>query len=421
MPENISSAPPQGKSPRDPRLDFFRGLAMLIILVAHIQRNPWGNWIPARFGPSDAAEMFVFCSGYAAAIAFGATFVKAGFWMGVRRIALRCWQVYWAHLGLFFVVAAISVVAYDWYSGAEGARDYIAGLNLGPFFDDPGPQLVGLFTLTYVPNYFDILPMYIVILMMVPLVMALQRVHVNAAIGFCLALYAAAWVFNLSFPAEPWSDRRWFFNPLCWQLLFFTGFMLARGWIKPPPVKPWLLVAAAAYVLLMIPLSRWQIYTQVPVLHTIHDALWMRWHDQGGIFKTNHHPLRYLHIMALAYLAVWLIKGREQALYNWPWRVVIKVGQQALATFLTSMALAWILTIVLDQLGRAPLTVALVNLFGLGTIVAVAYMVAWYKSEPWRRTMPKAAPGRAVPPAAEAARVQRRAGGGAAAQELPLT
>lgn len=392
MTVNVSQPPAPGKSPRDPRLDFFRGLAMLIIMIAHIQRNSWGSWIPARFGPSDAAEMFVFCSGYAAAIAFGATFVRVGFWMGVRRIALRCWQVYWAHLGLFFFVAAISAVAYNTFSGEPDSRNYITGLNLGPFFDDPASQLVGLFTLTYVPNYFDILPMYIVILMMVPIIVALHRIHLYAAIGFCVGLYVLTWVFDLEFPAEPWSERPWFFNPLAWQLLFFTGFMLARGWIQPPPFTPRLLIAAAVFVLVMIPLSRWQIYTQVPVLHAIHDWLWLRWQDQAGLFKTNQHPLRYLHILALAYLAVWLVQGREQWLYAWPWRVVIKVGQQALATFLTSMALAWILTIALDQLGRDALTVALVNLFGLGTIIAVAYLVGWYKSEPWRRQRPSASP-----------------------------
>jgi hypothetical protein len=226
---------------------------------------------------------------------------------------------------------------------------------------------------------------------MVPIVMALQRVHLYAAIGFCVGLYAAAWILDLNFPAEPWSDRRWFFNPLCWQLLFFTSFMIARGWIKPPPFTPRLLAAAALFVLVMIPVSRWQIYMQVPVLEAVSDWLRMRWHEQEGIFKTNHHPLRYLHILALAYLGVWLVQGREQALLTWPWRIVVKVGQQALATFLTSMALAWILTIALDQLGREPLTVAAANIVGLATVVAVAYVVGWYKSEPWRRPRPQAA------------------------------
>src|SRR3546814_19245199 len=48
---------------RSPRRDFFRGVAMLIIFVAHVPDNPWAGFIPARFGWSDATEMFVFCSG----------------------------------------------------------------------------------------------------------------------------------------------------------------------------------------------------------------------------------------------------------------------------------------------------------------------------------------------------------------------
>jgi len=46
---------------RDPRLDVFRGLAMFIILIAHVPGNFLALWIPARFGFSDATEIFVFC------------------------------------------------------------------------------------------------------------------------------------------------------------------------------------------------------------------------------------------------------------------------------------------------------------------------------------------------------------------------
>ena len=89
-----TSAPaPGAHSPRDPRLDFFRGVAMLIIFVAHVPNNAWAEFIPARFGWSDATEMFVFCSGFAAAIAFGGTFVKAGFGFGTLRIGHRVWQI----------------------------------------------------------------------------------------------------------------------------------------------------------------------------------------------------------------------------------------------------------------------------------------------------------------------------------------
>ena len=60
---------------------------MAIILVAHVPGNPVTEFIPARFGPSDAAEMFVFCSGFASAIAFGGTFRRAGFALGTPLLA----------------------------------------------------------------------------------------------------------------------------------------------------------------------------------------------------------------------------------------------------------------------------------------------------------------------------------------------
>ena len=93
-----TSPAPTLRKPRDVRVDFFRGAALLIIFVAHVPGNWLGNWIPARFGMSDAAHMFVFISGYAAAIAFGGTFVRHGFVAGTARIAMRCLQLYGAHI-----------------------------------------------------------------------------------------------------------------------------------------------------------------------------------------------------------------------------------------------------------------------------------------------------------------------------------
>ena len=89
------------KRRRDLRLDFFRGIAMLIIFIAHVPGNLWTRYIPARFGPSDATEMFVFCSGFASAIAFGGVFLRSGFAVGVLRVLFRSWQIYWAHIALF--------------------------------------------------------------------------------------------------------------------------------------------------------------------------------------------------------------------------------------------------------------------------------------------------------------------------------
>ena len=67
---------------RDPRVDFFRGAAFIIILIAHIPSNWVAQWIPARFGFSDATEIFVFCSGMASAIAFVLLTLPTGLLVG---------------------------------------------------------------------------------------------------------------------------------------------------------------------------------------------------------------------------------------------------------------------------------------------------------------------------------------------------
>jgi hypothetical protein len=368
-------------SGRDPRLDVFRGLAMAIILVAHVPGNPVTEFIPARFGPSDAAEMFVFCSGFASAIAFGGTFRRAGFALGTLRIAHRCWQIYWSHLALFVIVATLCVVG----SGLPGAVDYIHALWLQHFFAEPRQGLLHLVTFTYVPHYFDILPMYMVVLAMVPAVMALARLGPAVPLVACITLYLAQLALGWDLPAEWWSDRPWFFDPFAWQLLFVAGFAFASGWLPAPPPRRWLHWLAAAFVLLLVPVSWRPLWTGVTWLAQANQAL-APWAD-----KTHFGPLRLLHFLALAYLALAVV-------HRWPWllatpgaRALATVGQQALPVFLWSMCFAQVLGMALDQAGRGPLNVLAANLLGLLSLLAVARLARLVKSQPWQHH-PFAAP-----------------------------
>jgi len=129
-----TSAKPLPANParvRDLRLDFFRGIAMFIILFAHTPGNFLTSWIPARWGFSDATEIFVFCSGMASAIAFGATFDRVGMWLGSARVVFRIWQVYWAHVGLFFATAAMLAFLTDL---EITTRNYWGQMNLWMLF-----------------------------------------------------------------------------------------------------------------------------------------------------------------------------------------------------------------------------------------------------------------------------------------------
>ena len=383
---------------RDPRLDFYRGIAMFIILVAHIPGNRWTGWIPARFGFSDATEIFVFCSGMASAIAFGGTFARRGWIMGTARTAYRIWQVYWAHICLFFFVAMM-MAALDTYGDFE--KSYVNSLNLGHFFKDPETQIVGLFTLTYVPNYFDILPMYLVVLALMPVLIALAGVDLRLAAAASVALWLAANFGLLPLRAEPWSDRQWFFNPFGWQLLFFTGFAFMRGWLPAPPVSRLLVWVCAGFLVLSAPFGSWKVLTWLAHWDSNAAAAiretWPHFADLRN--KTEFGLLRYVHFLSLAYLA-WVAAGENgdrlkpsgDGLFARIWQVVLrlvtKVGQQSLAVFVFSMALARVLGVVLDMTGRAVPVVALVNLTGFAIIICVAYTAGWFKTQPWRGSRP---------------------------------
>ncbi|MDZ4134570.1 MAG: OpgC domain-containing protein, partial [Paracoccaceae bacterium] len=351
-------------SGRDPRLDVFRGLAMFIILIAHTPGNFFALWIPARFGFSDATEIFVFCSGMASAIAFGRAFDNRGWLIGTARVAHRCWQVYWAHIALFLTIAMMMAL-FDQWQFLD--KSFVGSLNLKPFFNNTQSQLTGLMTLTYVPTYFDILPMYLVVLAMMPLVMALASVHLGLVAGFVGVVWLGANMGRFALPAEPWSAREWFFNPFGWQLIFFTGFAFMRGWLPKPPVSRALLLLAGGLVLATVPFAYFRILNAVPELRDA--ARSIRFLTE----KTDFGLLRYVHFLAVAYLA-WAaagVGGRRlrpggPGLFARAGRRIVarieRVGQQSLAVFIFSMVAAQILGAVMDVFGRGTGFVILINL-----------------------------------------------------------
>lgn len=393
---------PSAPRVRDLRLDFFRGIAMFIILMAHTPGNFLTSWIPARWGFSDATEIFVFCSGMASAIAFGRGYDTVGWRLATVRVGFRVWQVYWAHVGLFFATLALTVALTD--SGL-GVRNYWGQLNLWPIFVESelweNPNiLLSFMTLRYVPNYFDILPMYMIVLLLMPIIMALAKVNKWLVAAFILGVWTLAQrslleqlglsQFYIGFPAEPWSDRPWFFNPFGWQLIFFTGFAFMRGWLPMPPVNKGLILFAAFLVLANIPLSN------IGVREFGFDwAKDIRILIKPLIDKSSFGVLRYVHFLALAYLC-WVAAGdkgnnllpRGKTALASVWAkclaIILKVGQQSLAVFVVSMFTARIMGFVMDIIGRATVTVLLVNLAGAAILMATAYGAGWFKSQPWK-------------------------------------
>ncbi len=348
----------------------------MVIFVAHMPMNPLSLFTPGRFGFSDSAEIFVFCSGAAAALAFARVFDTHGMLTGSMRVGLRVWQLYWAHIAIFLIILATNVVFDRW---AGGGTRYVDGLNLGQFFGAHTAEgMVGLLTLTYVPNYFDMLPMYMVLLALIPVVMVLSRYGFGAVAALLVGLWVLAQLRFLELPAEPWSNRGWFFNPFSWQLVFFTGFAFARGWLPMPRYDRWLMLTAVG-MLVLAPVVAWEpLASRIAYPEAFSKTI------APLLEKTHAGLLRYAHFLSLAYIAFVLVGEGGKRLRGPVAALCALAGKQALAVFLTGLWLSVVCGYLLQRLGVGLPQAIAVNVGGIAIMAGVAWLVGWFKTEPWR-------------------------------------
>ncbi len=98
--------------------------------------------------------------------------------------------------------------------------------NASAVFNDPARAQIGLVLLTHQLGYFNILPLYVVLLVIAPIFVLLQRKAAVWTLPTSLAIYVCALGFGVNFRTWP-VEGSWFFNPLAWQLIYVLGFLLA--------------------------------------------------------------------------------------------------------------------------------------------------------------------------------------------------
>lgn len=356
---------------RDLRLDFFRGLALWLIFVDHIPRNVV-NWYTLRnYGFSDAAEVFVFISGYTAAYVYARAMRDRGFVTAGVRILKRVWQLYVAHVFLFVIFfAQISYVARTFVNPL-----FTEEMNVVELLRRPEVALPHALLLQFKPANMDILPVYIVLLFVFPLVLWCMLRAPSATLLASAVLYAAAWQFGWNFPSFPAGS--WVINPLCWQLLFVLGAWCAvqgRDRLAPLIRSPVVLAAATVYLIFafLIVLSWYRPWLAVYKPDWLHAFLY-------PIDKTNLDVLRLAHFLALAVIAVRLIPRDWSAFQSPLLRPAILCGQHSLEIFCLGIFLSFAGHFVLTEIsGRIPMQI-LVSAAGIAIMCAVALLITWYE------------------------------------------
>ena len=150
---------------RDYRLDFCRGLALILIFIDHVPGNPASHWTLRKWAFCDAAEVFVLISGISSYLAYGSKLDKFGLkgcWCGGCDSGLT--RIYGAHLLLFFSAAFFVRIAAAYFARV----DYVDFLQVKHLFADPRHYVPAALTLSYLPKYLDILPLYLILLAAAP-------------------------------------------------------------------------------------------------------------------------------------------------------------------------------------------------------------------------------------------------------------
>jgi hypothetical protein len=208
---------------REPNeIDFWRGFALLTIFVNHIPGNFFERFTFRNISISDSAELFVFLAGWALRkLIDGPARSHSAQWL-MFRLGGRALTVYFAQT----VITGLAIALLAGASLLLDAPFLLDWHNASAVFNDPVRAHIGLVLLTHQLGYFDILPLYFVLMLVAPLV-ALAHRHARPILPpISLAIYAYALTFGVNFPTWP-VEGVWFFNPLAWQLIYVLGFLLA--------------------------------------------------------------------------------------------------------------------------------------------------------------------------------------------------
>jgi hypothetical protein len=356
---------------RELRIDLFRGLALWLIFIDHVSPDLL-TWFTIRsYGFSDAAEIFIFISGYTAAFVYGRVMLGAGFLVASVRVLRRVWQIYVAHV--FIVIMLLAEISFVTTSSANPF--YSEEMRVLDFLKQPGVVLLQTLLLRFRPLNIDVLPLYVVLMFFLPVILLLMKWRADVTLALSVALYAATWQYDWYLSAFP--GGYWAFNPFAWQLLFVFGAWCALGGarrmsrILSSRITLWISIG---YLLAAFCVTLTWDFPQLSFLMPRRLEQWMY-----PIDKTDLDVLRFAHFLALAAITVRFVPQGWPGLKS-PWlRPMILCGQHSLEIFCLGLFLAFGGYSVLTESSAGAALHFLVGILGILIMSAVAWLNGWYK------------------------------------------
>lgn len=372
-------------TPRDLTIDLIRGIGILMIGVDHLAYiaekfgtanfvNPFFTWL--RVGWSSAAEFFVFFSGYVVGLVYVRTLRDQGLLLTWARAGQRAWRVY--ALNLLTLCAVFLLLQFEPFRSPR--LDQISHMQamMGP---DAGIALVAFLKMQFSPMFFEILYLYVPLLLLVPVILLATRISSALVLMASFALWLLVQL-NAAYGIGPALGNQGNFNLSGWQFVFVLGMLasihqvfdkLARAFSRQRLLQ-------VSGVLLLIAftvkaLDRADI--AVPLIGKF---------DMPGYNKANLGPLQLVHFFISLVFVQQAVPRGDAVNKSLPLRIVARIGSRSLECFCFSTVLVYAAVARLWLLDAMdPL-----SLLAAGTVIVVALcafvvVIDWFDSKPWRK------------------------------------
>ncbi len=356
---------------RDTRIDVFRALALLTIFINHVPGTVYENLTHKNFGFSDSAEAFVLISGIAVGLAYGSKFEPGSRFLMTLKAWRRAATLYSTH-----ILTSIATLAIFCAAGIYLKRpELMSFINIGPLMDQPAKALIGLATMGHQLGYNNILSMYGVLLLMLPLFLMIASVSLTALVGASGVLWLISGVYQIAPPNYP-TGGVWFLNPLSWQFLFVIGIAgvihVRRG--GTIAFNKYLFGLSIAYIIIALVWVRWPLWgldtsLGLPTVVT-------------GFDKTFLSLTRLAHVLALAYVIVSVpaISNLARTSVDHPLAIL---GKHSLPVFVAGTILAMVAQVVKAMDPGGVLDDTLLIASGIMAQFALAYYLEWLPRLGW--------------------------------------
>jgi hypothetical protein len=389
-------------------LDGLRGACLILMTITHLhfgREYLVGYMHIKQLGFADSAQGFIFLSGLLVGLVGMRQYGREGMAPVRKRYWWRAAELYGWHLALLLVILLASrLLPFGWVAW----RDWLQQL-----FGDGGAYAIAAAGLLYQPTYLDILPQYMLYILAAPLAIRLvAEGRTGIALAVTLGLWLVAQAGLLATPVA-WLDRaiviggtditlRAAFNPLGWQLAFFSGLiigcLLQGGAVRTEEIFPRrspALAQLAFGLLVACMVLRLALTFGLLDEHSIGQLAGVERRSDLGLLPT-------LNFAALAYLIGWLVSAAPHAedgrlrrlsrmlrdLLGHPWLMML--GRHSLMVFVYHVLMIYMLRWLDARLGGIP--DPWFSLMALGAIASLFLVAALLDSRRSAAPRPTAVP-----------------------------